>query len=88
MAEITDDMEGIFSSVNEAYQAGKKAGRDEYWRALNTHLASISVKYEQGAVSGPEEPLATRGFHVSQECLKAARELKERFDARAQPEKR
>lgn len=78
---IVDDMGGIYSHASEAFAAGKRAGRDEFFRAGQYALSSISVKYESGPVSGPDEALATRGFHVAEECCKALRETKERFDA-------
>lgn len=77
---MIDDMEGLYSHASEAFRAGKVSGRDELYRAIQGVLGRISVKYESGPVSGPDEPLATRGFHVAEECCKAAREVKELFD--------
>jgi hypothetical protein len=77
---MIDDMQGLYSHASDVFRAGQVSGRDEFYRALQAVLGRISVKYESGAVSGPDEPLATRGFHVAEECCKAAREVKELFD--------
>lgn len=78
---MIDDMQGLYTHASEVFRAGKVSGRDELFRAIQTVLGRISVKYESGPVSGPDEPLATRGFHVAEECAKAVREVKDAFDA-------
>lgn len=78
---IIDDMGGIYSHASEAFAAGQRRGRDDYFRALQPALSKISVEQEAGPVNGPDEKVATRGFHVAEACSKAARELKEQFDA-------
>jgi len=78
---IIDDMGGIYSHASEAFEAGRRRGRDDYYRVLQPALSKISVEQESGPVSGPDEKIATRGFHVAEACSKAARELKERLDA-------
>lgn len=77
---IIDDMGGLHSHASEAFAAGKRAGRDEYYRALITALGGISVVQESGPVNGAEEKIATRGFHVAEACCKAARDIKKVMD--------
>jgi hypothetical protein len=78
---IIDDMGGIYSHASEAFAAGQHRGRDDYYRALQPVLSKISVEQESGPVSGPDEKVVTRGFHVAEACSKVARKLKERLDA-------
>jgi hypothetical protein len=73
--KMIDDMEGLFSHASEAYRAGKRTGIDEFFRNVQGRLGQISVKYEQ-----QQGDLATRGFHVAQECAKAVGDLKVVFD--------
>jgi hypothetical protein len=77
---MIDDMGGLYSHASEVFAAGQRRGRDDYYRALQPALSAISVEQESGPVNGPEEKVATRGFHVAEACCKAARELKERMD--------
>ena len=79
---MIDDMQGLYTHASEAFRAGQASGRDELYRTAQGVLGRISVKYESEAVSGPGEPLATRGFHVAQECARALRETKELLDTR------
>jgi len=76
---MIDDMYGLYSHASDAHRAGKSAGRDEFFTAAQALLGQISVRQEQGS---PDDQLSTRGFHVAQECAKALRELKEKFDGR------
>jgi len=76
---MIDDMHGIYTHASEAYKAGERAGRWDYWRSLRGVLGWISVKYEKD-----QSELGTRGFHVAEECMAAARELREKIDAERQ----
>lgn len=72
---MIDDMEGLFTHASEAYRAGKRSGRDDYYRVLQDELRRISVEQEKQT-----DDLATRGFHVAQACCKAASDLKIKMD--------
>lgn len=72
---MIDDMQGLYSHASEVYRAGQRSGRDDFYRGIQTLLGQISVKYEK-----QQGDLATRGFHVAQECAKAVSDLKARLD--------
>jgi hypothetical protein len=70
---MIDDMEGLYSHASDAYRAGKRAGRDDFYRKVMTLLGRISVKHET-AKNVP-------GFHAAEECCKAVVEAREAADA-------
>ena len=72
---MIDDMEGLYSHASEAFRAGIWSGRDDYHRSLISVLSWISVKYER-----QQGDLATKGFHVAEECCKAVIKLKATID--------
>jgi len=72
---VIDDMGGLYSHASEAFRAGERAGRYDYWRSLVSVLSFVSLKYEK-----QNGDLATQGFHVAEECIRAAGELRERCD--------
>jgi len=78
--KIIDDVGGLYTHASEVYRAGQRTGRDKFFEACLNALRQISVKQECGPVNGPEADIATRGFHVAQDCCKTIREIKERFD--------
>ena len=63
---VRDDMGGLYKTTSEAFTA----------------LALVSSEQEGGPVNGPEEKIATRGFHVAHHCLKTLRDIKAAFDKR------
>lgn len=76
---MIDDMEGIYSHASDAYRAGKRAGRDEFFRAANGVLGSISAKHERGTIGASEE-MTTARFHVAEECCKAVGDVRDALD--------
>lgn len=74
---MVDDMGGLYTHASDAYRDGKRAGRDDFFRAVISALQTISISQEK---MPPSDDLATRGFHIAQECCKAVVELKGTFD--------
>jgi hypothetical protein len=70
---MIDDMQGLYSHASDAYRAGKRAGRDDFFRAVIARLGFISVEHE-GANNVP-------AFHAAEECCKAVVEEKTAADA-------
>ena len=71
---MIDDMEGLYTHASEAFRAGQRAGVDDFFRGAQMLLSAISVAHES-----EENPVA---FHVAEECCKALRELKDRYEKR------
>jgi hypothetical protein len=70
---MIDDMEGLYSHASDAYRAGKRSGRDDFYRAVMTLLGRVSVKHESSG--------SVPAFHAAEECCKAVVEAKEAADA-------
>lgn len=79
---LIDDLGGLYSHASEAFKAGERRGRDDFFRLAQVALGQISAKHGSGPVNGPEALLTTRGFHVAEECGHALRKLKDAFDSR------
>lgn len=70
---MIDDMQGLYSHTSDAYRAGKREGRDEFWRHALEMLSGISSKYETiGHV---------KSFDVAEECCRALQHIKAKLDA-------
>lgn len=70
---MIDDMEGLYSHASDAWRAGQRRGRDDFYRTVLDRLGLISVKHE----SADNVP----AFHAAEECCKAVVEAKEAADA-------
>lgn len=76
---MIDDMQGLYSHASEAFRAGQRSGRDEFFRTAQAALGSISAKHERGTIGASEE-LTTARFHVAEECCKAVSEVRDALD--------
>lgn len=70
---MVDDMQGLFSHASDAYRAGQREGRDEFYRNALAMLSGISSKWE---TAGKVE-----SFHTAEECCRALRHIKAKLDA-------
>lgn len=77
---MIDDMQGLYSHASDAFRAGQRSGRDEFFRAANGALGSISAKHERGPAHGVDGQLVTARFHVAEECCKAVRDVRDALD--------
>jgi hypothetical protein len=70
---MIDDMHGLYSHTSDAYRAGKRTERQDFFDAMMNIILAISVKHETAGNDA--------AFHAVQECGKALRELKAHCDA-------
>jgi hypothetical protein len=70
---MIDDMQGLFSHASDAYRAGKRTERQDFYDAAQTALAQVSLTHEKAG--------NVEAFRAAEECCKALRELKARSDA-------
>jgi hypothetical protein len=68
---MIDNMQGLYPSALDAYEAGKRNGQEEALKISLHALSLISSKYE-----GESMPQA---FRAAEECCKAVRELRARL---------
>lgn len=76
---MIDDMQGLYSHASEAFRAGQRSGRDEFFRVANGALGLISAKHERGTIGASEE-MTTARFHVAEECCKALGDVQDALD--------
>jgi len=70
---MIDDMQGLYSHTSDAYRAGQREGRNQFYSRLLTAIGFIGVKHERsGDVSA---------FRAVEECSAAIRQEKEAADA-------
>ena len=70
---MIDDMQGLYSHASDAYRGGKRAGRDDVFRAIQEVVIRASVAHETA-----DEDAA---FHAVQALAKELRALQVRMDA-------
>jgi hypothetical protein len=71
---MIDNMQGLYPSALDAYEAGKRNGQEEALKISLHALSLISSKYE-----GESMPQALQAFRAAEECCKAVRELRARL---------
>lgn len=70
---MIDDMQGLHSHASDAYRAGIREGREEFFRSALAMLSGISSKWE---TAGDD-----KGFQTAEECCRALRHIKSQLDA-------
>ena len=70
---MIDDMQGIYSHVSDAYRAGQREGREEFFRHALAMLSGISSKWETARKDD--------SFATAEECCRALRHIKAKLDA-------
>ena len=66
-------MQGLYSHASDAYRAGQREGRNQFYDRLLSAIGFIGVKHER-ADNVP-------AFHAVEECTAAIRRVKEAADA-------
>lgn len=44
---MTDDMQGLFATASDAYNAGKVRGREDFYESALRRLSELSAEYEK-----------------------------------------
>jgi hypothetical protein len=69
---MIDDMQGLYSHASDAYRAGKRTGRDDFYRAAMEQLSRISLAAEKAG--------EVAAFRAAEDCCRALLETKRLAD--------